>query len=148
LPLFRTGLKIVASGIVAALLLSFAACAPGESIMNLPPSELPDKGNPKLDSQLNQLVRAESRGETASFAEQSDIELVNGSVRVIIECAPGQLEAASEAATDAGAKLETTHDNMLQAIVPITCLITLADADSIHFIRLPQHPLPAATGGD
>ena len=34
------------------------ACTSGQNIMNLPPFESPDKGNPKLDSQLNQLVRA------------------------------------------------------------------------------------------
>lgn len=109
--------------------------------------ELPPKGNPKLDSQLNQLVRAESRGEAASFAGQSAIELVEGSIRVIIECVSGQLEAATEAATDAGARLETSYDNLIQAVVPITSLTTLADAASIKFIRLPQRPLPAATEG-
>lgn len=148
MSMFGAGLKIVASGIAVALLLSLTACAGGEQITNLPPSDLPDKENPKLDSQLNQLVRAERRGEATSFAEQSNIELVDGGVRVIIECVPGQLEAAIEAATDAGAKLETSHDNMLQAVVPITSLTTLADAASIHVIRLPQYPLPAATGGD
>ncbi len=112
------------------------------------PSEPVEKGNPKLDSQLNQLVRTESRGEAASFAEQSNIELVDSAVRVIIECVPGQLEAATEAATNAGAKLETSYDNLLQVVVPITSLTTLADAQSIHFIRLPQYPSPAAFNRD
>jgi hypothetical protein len=111
----------------------------------LPPTS-PDKGNPKLDSQLNQLVLAESRGEAASFAKQSNIELVDGAVRVIIECAPGQLEAATKAATSAGAKLETSYENLLQVVVPITSLTTLADAASIRFIRLPQYPSPGAKG--
>ena len=111
----------------------------------LPPAS-PDKGNPKLDSQLNQLVRAERNGEATSFAEQSSIELVDGAVRVIIECVPGELEAATEAATNAGAKLETSYRNLLQVVVPITSLTTLADAESIHFIRLPQYPLPGAKG--
>ncbi len=66
-----------------------------------------------------------------------------GSVRVIIECVPGQLEAASEAATNAGAKLEASYENLLQVVVPVASLSTLADAVSIHFIRLPQQPLPA-----
>jgi len=120
--------------------------ASGEEGQDLPPLELPDKGNPKLDSQLNQLVHAERNGETASCAEQSDIELVDGAVRVIIECVPGQLEAATEAATNAGAKLETSYDNLLQVVVPITKLSTLADAESIRFIRLPQYPSPASKG--
>ncbi len=118
----------------------------GWEIINLPPFDLVDKGNPKLDSQLNQLVRAERHGEAASFAEQSNIELVDGAVRVIIECVPGQLEAATEAATNAGAKWEASYDNLLQVVVPITSLNTLADAESIHFIRLPEYPAPAAKG--
>ena len=133
---------------IGILVLVPAACTSGQDAIDLPPSDLPDKGNPKLDSQLNQLVDAEEHGEAASFAAQSDIELVDGAVRVIIECLPGQLEAATEAATNAGAKLETSYDNLLQVVVPITNLTTLADAASIHFIRLPQHPLPAATSGD
>ncbi len=132
--------------ILALLVLVPVACTSGQNIINLPPSNLPDKGNPKLDSQLNQLVDAEGRGEAASFAEQSNIELVDGAVRVIIEYVPGQLEAATESVTNAGAKLETSYDNLLQVVVPITSLTTLADAESIHFIRLPQYPSPEAKG--
>jgi len=47
--------------------------ASDEKGQDLSQIELPPKGNPKLDSQLNQLVCAESRGETASFAEHSAI---------------------------------------------------------------------------
>ena len=136
---------VVVLASIGILVLVPLACTSGQAIIDLPPSDLPDKGNPKLDSQLNQLVDAKRHGEAASFAEQSDIDLVDGAVRVIIECVLGQLEAATEAATNAGAKLETSYDNLLQVVVPITSLTTLADAASIHFIRLPQYPLP---GGD
>jgi len=140
----RLGITSIAVLLVSigALVLAPVACTSDGDTINLPPYDLPDKGHPKLDSQLNQLVSAESRGEAASFAEQSDIELVDGSIRVIIECVPGQIEAATEAATNAGAKLETSYDNLLQVVVPITSLTTLADAKSIRFIRLPQYPLP------
>ena len=105
---------------------------------------LPDKGNPKQDSQLNQLVSAERRGEAASFAEQSDIELVEGNVRVIVECLPDQIDAAVKAVSALGV-VETSYRNLLQVVVPITSLTTLADAAGIRFIRLPQYPLPATT---
>jgi len=148
----RLGIAIIVLGVLIAnigiLVLVPVACTSGEEVTNLPPLDLPDKGHPKLDSQLNQLVRAESRGEAASFAEQSNIELVDGGVRVIIECVPGQLETATEAATNAGAKLEASHDNLLQVVVPITSLTTLADEASIHFIRLPRYPSPAVTTGE
>ena len=133
--------------VTGTLLLMAVACTSGRDVINLPPLDLPDKGHPQLNSQLNQLVRAERNGQAASFAQQSNIDLVDGAVRVIIECVPGQLEAATEAVTNAGAKLETSYDNLLQVLVPITSLTTLADAASIHLIRLPQYPLPAGQGG-
>lgn len=136
---------IVSIGVLALLP---SSCTPTQDINNLPPLDSPDKGNPKLDSQLNQLVSAERRGEAASFAEQSNIELIDGGVRVIIECVPGQIEAATKAAAEAGAKLETSYDNLLQVVAPITKLSTLAEDSSIRFIRLPQYPLPGATGGN
>ena len=143
----RLGIIIIVVILVSIgiLVLVPVACTSGQDIIDLPPFDSPNKGNPKLDSQLNQLVDAERHGEAASFAERSDIELVDWAVRVIIECVPGQLEAATKSATNAGAKLETSYDNLLQVVVPITNLTTLADAASIHFIRLPQYPLP---GGD
>lgn len=138
------GIKIILLLLASVGVLAlFPACTSGGDTTNLPPSSLPGKGNPKLDSQLNQLVSAEKRGELAAFAKQSNIELFNGDVRVIIECVPGQLEAASRAATNAGAKLEASYENLLQVVVPVTSLSSLADAESIHLIRLPQPPLPA-----
>ncbi len=101
--------------------------AAGEEVLDLPTIELPVKGNPKLDSQLNQLVGAEKRGELTAFARQTNIELFNGDVRVIIECLPGQLETASAAAVGAGAKLEMSYSNMLQAKVPVASLSALAE---------------------
>ncbi len=146
------GLIISISLIISPLLLSGCLAhegqpASGKERQDLPPIELPEKGHPKLDSQLNQLVHAEERGETASFAEQSNIELVDGAVRVIIECVPGQLEAATEAVTNTGAKLETSYENLLQVVVTINRLGTLADAASIQFIRLPQYASSAAING-
>ena len=106
---------------------------------------LPEKGNPKLDSQLNQLIQAEKLGDAASFAEQGNIELVDGNVRVIVECLPDQVDAAVKAASAFGV-VETSYRNLLQIVVPITSLTTLANAESIHFIRLPQYPVPGAKG--
>ena len=68
----RTILSVI---IIVALLLSSAlllgerpaAAADGEEL-DLPPIELPEKGNPKLDSQLNQLVSAGTSRKAASFA--------------------------------------------------------------------------------
>lgn len=146
----RLGITLIVLLIVSIGILVFVtiAAASGWEILNFTRQDLPEKGDPKLDSQLNRLVRAERDGETESFAEQSNIELINGGVRVIIECVPSQIDDAIVAATNAGAKLETSYDNLLQVVVPITSLTTLADAESIHFIRLPQYPVPGETKGD
>ncbi len=75
--------------------LALAGCTSGQDIINPPPSDSLDKGNPKLDSASNQLILAEKRGEANSFAQQSNIRLVDGSGSIIIECVPGYLEAAA-----------------------------------------------------
>jgi hypothetical protein len=117
-------------------------CTSGDNTIILP-SVSPEKGNPKLDSQLNQLVTAEKRGELDSFAKQNNIALVDGGVRVIIECVAGQLEKATEVAIAARAKQESSYDNLLQVVLPVTSLSSLSEEDSIYLIRLPQPPLPA-----
>lgn len=130
---------------VSVLVLAQISCDSSQETTNPQPLGSADKGNPKLDSQLNQLVSAEMRGEAVQFAEQRNIELVNTGIRVIIECVPGQFDAAAEAATNVGGKLEASYENLLQLVVPITELNNLAGATSIHFIRLPQQPLPAVS---
>jgi hypothetical protein len=126
---------------IAILALFLIGCSSNGSA-NLPPYVSPEKGNPKLDSQLNQLVLAQAKGEAASFAEKSNIDLTNGHIRVVIECVPGQVEAATKAAINAGAEVETTYENLLQVSVPVTGLTALAAAESVRLIRLPQQPVP------
>ncbi len=108
--------------------------------VDLPPIPDPAKGNPKLAPHLEQLIEAEKRGELESWARQRSITLVDGSVRVTIDCAPGQVEAAAKAATNVGAKPGTSYENLLNAVVPITSLITLANEESIISIKLPPPP--------
>ena len=141
----RTILSVI---IIVALLLGSGlpfgeqptAAADGEEL-DLPPIELPEKGNPKLDSQLNQLVSAQTSKRAASFAQESNIKMVDGNVRVIVECLPDQVDAAAKAAGALGV-VETSYRNLLQVVVPITSLTALADAPSIRLVRLPWYPLP------
>src|SRR4030042_329679 len=83
-------------GGVMLLTLLPAACGPNQSgagpSLSVTPSLPPKKDNPKLDSQLNQLVAAQAKGEVITFAQQANIPLTNGSVRVIIECVAGPLK--------------------------------------------------------
>ena len=133
-------LSVLTFGLI--LSISIASCQQEPEISSPNTPGFPEKGNPKLDSQLNQLVLAESQGQAASFAQKSNIELVDGKVRVIVECLPEQVDAAVKASSALGI-VETSYDNLLQVSVPVTSLSTLAGEASIHFIRLPQQPLPA-----
>ena len=54
-----------------------AAADDGENL-DLSYAELPEKGNPKLDSQLNRLVAAETPEQIVSFALESNIDMVGG----------------------------------------------------------------------
>lgn len=106
-----------------------------------PPPELPEHWNPKLDSAVNQIIDAQEQGNTEMLDNAWFI--VDGGVRVTIECEPGQAEAAAEAAANLGAEIEVIYGDDVGAIVPINKLTTLADEESIHFIRLPVPGLPA-----
>jgi len=106
--------------------------------INLPPLDLPDKGHPKLDSQLNQLVSPTGPGGTL---QADSLEAMGTEVRVVIESLPGQTDAATEAANDLGV-VETSYRDLLQVVVPITSLTALADTPSIHLVRLPRYPVP------
>jgi len=95
----------------------------------------------KLDTHLNSLVDAERRGEAESFAQLALIDLVDGSVRVAIECVSGQLDAAVEAAERFGTVEAIAYRaEKLQALIPITSLTTLAREESIQFISDPVKP--------
>jgi len=95
---------------------------------------------PNLDPKLYDLMLAESRGEAEAFAKPRNITLIDGSVRVIIEALPGQRGTAARAASRAGARIEITDGDTLQAVVPIQKLATLAKAESVRSIDLPRRP--------
>ncbi len=116
-------------------------CIHGWEMTSCSPLGPERKGNPKLDSQLNQLIDAERRGEASLFARRNNIELVDGSVRVIIECVPEEVVAATAVATALGASVEARYRDLLQALVPIANLTALADAPTIRLIRLPREPV-------
>jgi len=113
--------------LLAVLSFSTAGCTNKEDTVN------------KLEGHLNQLIRAEEQGEAEEFARQRSIELVDGSVRVEIECLPGHAEEVARAASTFGI-VELTYRNLVQAVVPITNLNALDELEGIRFIRMPRHP--------
>ena len=112
---------------------------------NIEPPPPPKEGNPKLDSHLWDLISANERGQAEEHAQLKDIELVDGGVRVIIKCMPGQCEAAAEAASEGGATQVRSREDSLKALVPITSLNALAEAGSIRSIRVPVRPVTEAS---
>jgi len=135
----KTGLLMFLAVLLLAGLLSIPGCNSNqEEFQEYPPLlEPPDKGNPKLGSHLNQLLQAEERGEAEEFAQQYLIELIDGSVTVIIECEPGQVEVAAESVASYGIVELTTRRGLIQALVPMTSLTALAEAEGIRRVRLP-----------
>jgi len=109
-------------------------------VLDLEDSPPEDKGNPKLDFNIKRLISAEERGEAEEFARQRSIELIDGSVTVIIECESGQAEAVAEAAGDLG-NVELSVRDLVQVVVPITNLAALAEIPGVHLVRLPIHPV-------
>jgi hypothetical protein len=126
--LFLFGVCIITSSIVA--------CTSESGTVT--PLTNNNTGSPKMDSQLAQLVDAAERGEAESFAKKHNITLIDGSVKVVIECVPGQLEVSRQAVLNHGAEVETTYENLLQVLAPVTSLTALTEVESIRFIRLPQ----------
>lgn len=128
--------------------LTVLGCAPPQS-QTIPPStddeepsrlpiDYPDKGNPKLDSALNQLIDAYNQGKAEEFARQRNIKLVDGKVRVEIRAVPGQLDVAANVSASVGTvELISRRSNGIQAVMPITSLTMLAEEESIGFIRDP-----------
>ena len=128
--------------VIVALLSGTALLLSGITLISMQGCEPED--NPKLTPSLNKLVQAEAWGEVEDFARPGGIELLYDdaglvSVEVIIECLPGQVEEAAEAAETYGT-VGVIYRNMIVVVVPITILTALADEESIEQIRLPEPP--------
>ena len=117
--------KFILFIILLVVLLSFPACTCNH------------KGDSKLDFNVKRLIEAEKRGEAEEFAQPRNIELIDGSsVRVIIECLPGQVDMVAQEASSFGT-VELSTMRGVQAVVPINNLTALADLPSVRLVRLP-----------
>ena len=121
---YKAGPLFLVSILLVIISFSTAGCTNKEDTVN------------KLDGTLNQLIRAEEKGEAEEFASSRVIELVDGSVRVTIECLAGHAEEVARAASAFGI-VELTYRDWVQAVVPITNLNALDELEGIRFIRLP-----------
>ena len=143
---------VLATVIVASLLIQapvYHASIQAES--NASPDITPpsiastDTGNPKLESALSQLVEASAQGQPTAFAQENGIDLEANKVKVVIEAKADNIQAAITAAQDAGGDVETSYENLIQVMIPLSSLSDLANNSGINCIRLPFKPITDAT---
>jgi hypothetical protein len=109
-----------------------------------PDGERSARGNSKMDSLLNQLLTVYHRGglaETQDFAAIHGIvleeDLVQVELMVVEETAVSDLEETIKAV---GGKYQGHHQTLIQALIPIDALETLAKRSDVLAIRLPRRP--------
>ena len=103
------------------------------------------KGHPKLQSVLDQLVTAHEEGQMRAFAEQRSMEVKDDRIRVVIEAVPGKEDSVIGVAEALGADVETSYENLAQAVVPVSQLKALADDANVKLVRLPFRLMPMVT---
>jgi hypothetical protein len=109
----------------------------GKNGANMPKS----KGNPKLSSRLNQMLEAYRIGgmaEAKTFAINHNMVLQDNRIQVTIvtgEKATGDVRKAVEAI---GGDYQLHYRNLVQVILPISVLETMAKRPDVEIIREPR----------
>ena len=136
-------------GVLVALLISgmllvqvpFAQTSPLEYS-----TPLRGKPHPKMETTLQWLAEQHELAPMAarSFASSKGIDLLEDSVRVIIEPQDGVIDQVDEEAIEQlGGEIELVSKELLRVRLPLGRLIDVADSVSgIAFIRLPYRPRP------
>lgn len=107
--------------------------------------ERPSKGNPKLGSSLNQLLEAYQRGglaEAQTFAEMHRMMLDDGRVQVEVIVAREAVSDLREAIEALGGEYQGHYETLLQALVPLDALESLAGRPDVEVIREPRRAGP------
>jgi hypothetical protein len=100
------------------------------------------KGNPKLESALNQLSAISPQAAASAFANQHGLMVTDSKVRVVIEVKAGNEEDVTSRAKALGADVEASYDNLVQALVPVSELEVLANDADVELVRLPLAATP------
>jgi hypothetical protein len=109
--------------------------------------ERPSKGNPKLESSLNQLLEAHRReglAEAQAFAMSHSMVLQDDRVQVKIVTTEEAIGDVRDAIEAVGGQYQTHYQNLLQVLVPIGELEALAERSDVQVIREPQRAIPLA----
>ncbi len=108
--------------------------------------------NPKLDSVLTRLIGIRSdQGEDAAeaFARMRKIDYRDGSVRVVAATAASPAAMSGQAAASIlrarivflGGRVETRYRNLVQTLLPLDALESMAADPLVRYVRLPLRPL-------
>jgi hypothetical protein len=107
----------------------------------------PAKGHPKLESSLNQLLethRREGLAGAQAFAKTHTMMLDDHRVQVVIETIQGAISDLKKAVEALGGEYQTHYETLLQALVPIDALESLAGRPDVQVVREPRRPIPVA----
>lgn len=133
------------TSVVTALLLLTAGCVASPSGTSPTTSTevgLPPDGNTatdlaknheSLDPRLAGLANATNR---SAYAVRNDLPFRNGSALVVVELRRNRTLPA-----DFAGDVRARHGRLVQAWVPATRLLSLADHENVSYVRLPREPV-------
>ncbi len=113
----------------------------------VPPEDIekPARGNPKLGTSLNQLLEAYRRGgqaEAQTFAETREMVLRDERVQVEVVADREAMAAIRETVEALGGEYQGDYQTLLQALVPIDALESLAGRADVWLVRDPRRAIP------
>ena len=107
--------------------------------------ERPSKGHPKLESSLNQLLEAYHRGglaEAQAFATMHMMVVEGDRVQVeVMASEEAAIPGLKETVEIVGGEYQGHHKTLLQALVPIGAMESLAERPDVQVVRVPQRPV-------
>lgn len=119
--------------VIGMLLIPLVAASTAEDINTLPINNT--KENPeKIESVLYQLMKAQKRDD---FAEAHGLYLKDDKVRVVIELNNTGVLNGEEIIKRYDGIMETYHENLVQALVPVDNLIALSENPDVIYVRTP-----------
>ena len=130
--LIMKGDKSVLSIIVGILILGTTGPLQITEAQDLPPSDYSPKKFQKMDSSLVELYELKSQGKALPVSAL--ISTDGEKVKVVIELTDPGLGIPQ----NLGIEIETSYENLIQAMVPITNLQKIASDKNVKFIRLPS----------
>jgi hypothetical protein len=104
--------------------------------------ERPSNGHPKLESSLNQLLEAyhrEGLAEAQAFATMHMVVIEGGRVQVeVMATEEAAIPGLKETIETVGGEYQGHYETLLQVLIPIDDLESLAERPDVQVVRLPQ----------